>query len=127
MVDETKRKKVVAQKRGILKRENPTVTSPAEQKKAEGSVALPKEAKSKSKKKKTDDAKSRTTRKKDAPPFATGTVPRIAGPSYEQIRLRAYFISVHRRELGVPGDETADWVQAEAELRQEMASEQVSA
>jgi hypothetical protein len=125
MVDETKRKKVVAQKRGIRKRENPTDISSAEQTKADESVALPKETKLKSKKKKSDIAKSRTTSKKDTP-FAIETVPELAGPSYEQIRLRAYFISVNRRELGVPGDETGDWVQAEAELRQEMVSEQVS-
>ena len=124
MVDETKRKKVVAQKRGVRKKEKPTVTSSAEQLEAEGSVALAKEAKAKSKKKKSDVAKSQTTRKKDTP-FATETVPQIAGPSYEQIRLRAYFISVHRCELGVPGDEKGDWIQAEAELRQEMALEQV--
>jgi len=37
-------------------------------------------------------------------------------PSVEQIQLRAYFIAERRRQLGLPGDETADWVQAEKEL-----------
>jgi hypothetical protein len=40
-------------------------------------------------------------------------------PSVEQIQLRAYFIAERRRQLGIPGDETADWVQAEKELRTE--------
>jgi hypothetical protein len=38
-------------------------------------------------------------------------------PTVEQIQLRAYFIAERRRQLGLPGDETADWVQAEKELR----------
>ena len=37
-------------------------------------------------------------------------------PSVEQIQLRAYFIAERRRQLGLPGDEKADWVQAEKEL-----------
>src|SRR6516225_8494312 len=32
-------------------------------------------------------------------------------PSVEQIQLRAYFIAERRRQLGLPGDEKADWVQ----------------
>jgi hypothetical protein len=125
MVDETKRKKVVAQKRGIRKREKTT-----EQTEAEGSVALPKEAKANSTKKKksekSDISELQTTRKKDAL-VATEAAPQFAGPSYEQIRLRAYFISVNRRDLGLPGDDQGDWIQAETELREEMALEQVSA
>jgi hypothetical protein len=38
--------------------------------------------------------------------------------SYEQVQLRAYFISERRKILGIPGDETSDWVQAEIELKQ---------
>jgi len=38
-------------------------------------------------------------------------------PSVEQIQLRAYFIAERRHQLGLPGNETADWVQAEKELR----------
>jgi hypothetical protein len=41
--------------------------------------------------------------------------------SREQVALRAYFIGERRRSLGVAGDETSDWVQAEQELRQELA------
>ena len=47
----------------------------------------------------------------------TGARKKTAGhPSVEQIQLRAYFIAERRRRLGLPGDETADWVQAEREL-----------
>lgn len=41
--------------------------------------------------------------------------------SYEQIQLRAYFIGERRKSLGIPGDETSDWVQAELELKAELA------
>jgi hypothetical protein len=42
-------------------------------------------------------------------------------PSYEQVQLRAYFIGERRKSLGIPGDETSDWVQAELELKVEPA------
>lgn len=41
--------------------------------------------------------------------------------SVEDISLRAYFISERRRHLGWPGDEHSDWVEAERQLREEMA------
>ena len=34
----------------------------------------------------------------------------------EQVALHAYFIAERRRKLGMPGDETSDWVPAEREL-----------
>jgi hypothetical protein len=34
--------------------------------------------------------------------------------------LRAYFIGERRRSLGIPGDETSDWVAAERELLAEL-------
>jgi len=37
----------------------------------------------------------------------------------EQVALHAYFIAERRRTLGMPGDETSDWVQAERELLSE--------
>jgi hypothetical protein len=40
--------------------------------------------------------------------------------SKEQVALRAYFISERRRLLGIAGDETSDWVQAEQELTGEL-------
>ncbi|MBV9105251.1 MAG: hypothetical protein JO313_04425 [Verrucomicrobia bacterium] len=41
-------------------------------------------------------------------------------PSFEQVQLRAYFIGERRKSLGIPGDETSDWVQAELELKAEL-------
>ncbi|MBV8098526.1 MAG: DUF2934 domain-containing protein [Verrucomicrobia bacterium] len=41
-------------------------------------------------------------------------------PTYEQVQLRAYFISERRRKLGLPGDESHDWLTAEQELRDEL-------
>jgi len=38
----------------------------------------------------------------------------------EQIQLRAYFIAERRRNLGIAGDETFDWVQAERDLHSEL-------
>jgi len=37
----------------------------------------------------------------------------------EQVELHAYFVADRRRKLGMPGDETSDWVQAERELLSE--------
>ena len=42
-------------------------------------------------------------------------------PTYEQVQLRAYFISERRRKLGLPGDESHDWLTAEQELRAELS------
>ena len=42
-------------------------------------------------------------------------------PSYEQVQLRAYFISERRKSLNIPGDEASDWVRAENELKAELA------
>jgi hypothetical protein len=45
----------------------------------------------------------------------------IIADSREQVALRAYFIAERRRSLGIAGDETSDWVQAEQELIKELA------
>jgi hypothetical protein len=42
-------------------------------------------------------------------------------PNYEQLQLRAYFIAEQRKSLGIPGDATSDWVQAELEIKAELA------
>jgi hypothetical protein len=47
-------------------------------------------------------------------------------PTYEQVQLRAYFISEQRRNVGVAGDEHSDWVRAERELRDELLAEKGS-
>jgi hypothetical protein len=46
-------------------------------------------------------------------------VPRVAGPTEEQIRQRAYQIYVSRN--GAPGNPDWDWQQAELELRARIA------
>jgi len=47
-------------------------------------------------------------------------------PTFEQVRLRAYFISEQRRNAGVGGDEHQDWLRAERELRDELLAERIS-
>jgi hypothetical protein len=44
---------------------------------------------------------------------------RLTEPSDEEIRLRAYFISEHRRRFALPGDADSDW----REARQQLLSE----
>jgi len=41
---------------------------------------------------------------------------RTAAPSDEEIRLRAYFISVRRRRFGLLGDASSDWLEAKRQL-----------
>jgi hypothetical protein len=41
-------------------------------------------------------------------------------PTFEQVQVRAYFISERRRKLGLPGDESHDWLTAERELLTEL-------
>lgn len=43
-----------------------------------------------------------------------------AQASNEQVALRAYFIGERRRNLGIPGDETSDWVEAEREISEQL-------
>src|SRR6266568_821137 len=41
---------------------------------------------------------------------------RLTDPSDEEIRLRAYFISEHRRRFALPGDTDSDWREAKQQL-----------
>lgn len=41
-------------------------------------------------------------------------------PTFEQIQLRAYFISERRKQARLPGDDQSDWVQAREELLNEL-------
>jgi len=43
-------------------------------------------------------------------------------PDADRVALRAYFIGERRRTLGIPGDPTSDWLQAERELLGESKS-----
>jgi len=47
---------------------------------------------------------------------------KTAGPSDEEIRIRAYFISERRRRLALPGDASCDWLEAKRQLVSETGS-----
>ena len=53
---------------------------------------------------------------------ATSKTPKVLSlpPTFEQVQVRAYFISESRRKLGLPGDEGRDWLAAERELLAEL-------
>jgi hypothetical protein len=64
-------------------------------------------------------------RKKSAPAQKTGVkMPPEAGtttgPSDEEIRLRAYFISERRRRFALLGDADSDWLEARRQLLSEI-------
>src|SRR5437667_4477577 len=58
-----------------------------------------------------------------APALAAVPMPseaaRLTEPSDEEIRLRAYFISEHRRRFAIPGDADSDWREAKQRLLSE--------
>ena len=60
-----------------------------------------------------------------APALAAVPMPseaaRLTEPSDEEIRLRAYFISEHRRRFALPGDADSDWREAKRQSRQRLA------
>ena len=70
-------------------------------------------------------AKRPATVKKSATP-AKPAVPKAAAKSpgftTDDIALRAYFIAEKRRQNGLPGDEHADWLEAERQLLAEKGS-----
>jgi len=53
--------------------------------------------------------------KASMPPEAGTTT----GPSDQEIRFRAYFISERRRRFGLPGDADSDWLDAKRQLLSE--------
>jgi hypothetical protein len=44
----------------------------------------------------------------------------MAGPTDEEIRIRAYFISERRRRFALPGDANSDWIEAKRQLLSEI-------
>jgi hypothetical protein len=70
-------------------------------------------------------AKKEKPKKKARPSKATKQGKSQPTPTYEQIQLRAYFISEQRRNIGIAGDEHSDWVRAEKELSDELLAEKV--
>jgi hypothetical protein len=65
------------------------------------------------------ETKKASPRKRRTADPATTTEKNIQDPTVEQIQLRAYFIGQKRVSLGIAGDSTSDWVQAEWELKEE--------
>jgi hypothetical protein len=64
---------------------------------------------------------SKKSRKSAKPaPSSSKARSTIPIPTFEQVQLRAYFISERRRKLGLPGSEHHDWLAAERELRAEL-------
>jgi hypothetical protein len=112
MEDKTKKKRV--QKRAVRKKTKATESV---------SVAAPTADKAEAKKpRKSSKGKSATkTLKVIGRPKVIGKPKVIVHlPTFEQVQLRAYFISERRRKLGLPGDESHDWLTAEQELREEL-------
>lgn len=66
--------------------------------------------------------KTKKPRKSSSKPKAISKAPKPAAflPTFEQVQVRAYFISEHRRKLGLPGDDGHDWLTAERELMEEL-------
>jgi hypothetical protein len=93
MEREDKSKKVVKEKRSVKK----TKASPA----SGEAILVAAEATS------ANSAPAKASKKK------------IETPTIEQIQLRAYFIGERRASLGISGNSTSDWVQAERELQEE--------
>ena len=56
------------------------------------------------------------TVRKTKMPKKQETKMKTAEPSDEEVRLRAYFISERRREFGLPGDASSDWLEAKRQL-----------
>ncbi len=50
------------------------------------------------------------------------TKPAAASVTEADVALRAYYIAEKRQKLGIPGDSTSDWVEAERQLKAEAAA-----
>ena len=109
----------VPKKNKVVQNKNQTLAvaggSPTEVKPGKTSRARPPTTSRKSalprRKKSAPAQKAKVTRPPDA-----GTT---AGPSHEEIRLRAYFISERRRRFALPGDADSDWLEARRQLLSE--------
>jgi hypothetical protein len=112
MEEKTKKKRV--QKRAVRKKVKPDQPAPVTSAPVVTSTSPTTETKKtrKSSKTKSTTAKSVANTRKAA----------TLSPSFEQVQLRAYFISERRRKLGLPGNDRHDWLTAEQELRQELSA-----
>lgn len=87
----------------------PSVTPPAELRKvAKKSTARKSAAK-----------KSASTKARRKPAESAGSTERRQ-PTDDEIRLRAYFIAERRVQMGIPGSESDDWLEARRQLEAEL-------
>ena len=87
-------------------------TNPAEK-------AAPKPAPKKAAKAKVTELKSAKTTPTRTRVKAVAITEPAVSITPADIALRAYFIAEKRQKLGLPGDSTSDWVEAEYQLRTE--------
>ena len=124
MEDKTKKKRV--QKRAVRKKtkaaESISVAAPAADVLTAPATETKKPRKS-SKAKSVSSAKSVSNAKSGSSAKSKSNTPKVGAhlPTFEQVQLRAYFISERRRKLGLPGDDSHDWLTAERELRKELS------
>jgi hypothetical protein len=110
-----KSKKVKKEKRSVKKTK--AVEVPATETPSAPIAEAEPVVKPKSKAKSTEkEAAPLETEKKAAP------TEKLQEPTFEEIQLQAYFIAERRARLGVPGDAASDWVEAEAVLKEQLAS-----
>jgi hypothetical protein len=70
-------------------------------------------------------ASSKTAAKKKTTPRAKSSAkqssksPKAIEPSDADVQLRAYFIAERRSQLGLPGDQANDWLEAKRQLVEE--------
>lgn len=125
MDDKTKKKRVTAQKRAA--RKTPEVAKTISVEPAAPVTIEPKNIEAtKGEGKKVENKKIERSKKATSKSASKKAAPVNAHrlkPTFEQIQVRAYFISEHRRKLGIPGDEHRDWITAEQELLTELPAE----
>jgi hypothetical protein len=133
MEDKTKKKRV--QKRAVRKKTKATesVSIPAPAAETLTAPTMPstppapatetKKQRKTSKAKSVSSTNSVSNAKSGSSAKSKAKTPKVAAhlPTFEQVQLRAYFISERRRKLGLPGDDSHDWLTAERELREELS------
>jgi hypothetical protein len=84
------------------------------------------EVKKASKSRRAPAARKRAPARKEAAParkanfsMLPGAGTTAPGPSDDEIRMRAYFISERRRRFALPGDADSDWLEAKRQLLSE--------
>jgi hypothetical protein len=98
-------------KKKTVRKQNETNPEPTMSGTLEKTQKTPRRASPKAKK-----VTGKKTTKKTS--LATGAAA-FPGPTDEQIRIRAYFISERRHRLALPGDASSDWIEARRQLMAE--------